>query len=175
MEKDKGIVILLTGLSASGKSTIASALKERLDIINKSSYILDGDVLRKGLNSDLGLSPEDRNENIRRTFEVAALFADAGLISICAVISPYAKVRNYYKNNSKVPFYEVYLSCPVNECRKRDPKGLYAKHATGQIKGLTGVDDDAPYEIPQVPDIILETYMKSVDECVDELIEKIWG
>ncbi len=170
---EKGIVILLTALSGAGKSTIAKALKQRLDIMDKTSYVLDGDVLRNGLNSDLGLSAEDRNENVRRVSEVALLFADAGFVSICALIAPYAEIRNEMKSKSKVHFYEIYLDCPLEKCKERDPKGLYARHDAGQIKGLTGVD--APYEIPETPDIILETHTKSVDECVEEIINNIWG
>ena len=164
-------IIWLTGISATGKSTIAKALKMELSKNCIYSYVLDGDVLRDGLNSDLGLSEKDRNENIRRAYEVANILADLGAVVICAFISPYEEMRERAKKSAKVPFFEVYLDCPVEECAKRDQKGLYAKHKAGVIKGLTGVD--APYEIPQNPNLVLRTMENSVEECVKSIIKLI--
>jgi adenylyl-sulfate kinase len=161
-------IIWLTGCSGSGKTTIAGALKKELDYFGILSYVLDGDVLRNGLNSDLGLSEKDRNENIRRAYEVANILADLGAIVICAFISPYEEMRKRAKNSAKVPFIEVYLDCPIEECARRDPKGLYAKQKAGLIKGLTGVD--APYEKPKTPDLILKTKEQGVKKCVEEVV-----
>ena len=164
-------IIWLTGLSASGKTTIANKLKEKISSLGLLCYVLDGDILRNGLNSDLNLSPEGRKENIRRAFEVANLMADAGLIVICSFISPYAEVRNHFKNNCRFPFYEVFVNCPIEECIKRDPKGLYAKSKAGIIKGMTGID--APYEAPEAPDLIVNTHIDNLDACVESLFNLI--
>jgi len=161
-----GCVVWLTGLSGSGKSTIARALEARLLSEAHAAYVLDGDNLRLGLNSDLGFSPEDRDENIRRVGEVAALLADAGLIAITAFISPYrAARRRARKAAGSVPFVEVFLDVPIEVCRRRDPKGLYAKAAAGRIAQFTGVD--APYERPPSPEIVLDAAGSSVQECVE--------
>jgi len=162
-------IVWLTGLSGSGKSTLARALEKHLFDNHRLCYVLDGDIIRKGLNSDLGLSPEDRDENIRRTFEVANILADAGLIVICAMISPYNAMRQRARDSAQVPFIEVYVKCPIDECAKRDPKGLYAKQKAGTIKGLTGID--APYEEPTNPDVIVETDEYSIDECVNKIVK----
>jgi adenylylsulfate kinase len=162
-------IIWFTGLSGSGKSTLARNLEKRLFDNHRLCYVLDGDSVRKGLNSDLGLSPEDRNENIRRISEVANLLADAGIIVICATISPYAEMRQRAKDSAEVCFLEIYVKCPVEECIERDPKGLYAKQQAGIIKGLTGID--APYEEPTAPDLILETHNYSIEECVDKILK----
>lgn len=164
-------IIWLTGCSGSGKTTIARALKEELDYFGILSYVLDGDVLRNGLNSDLGLSEEDRNENIRRAYEVANILADSGAVAICAFISPYEEMREEAKRSAKVPFFEVYLECPIEECARRDPKGLYAKQKAGLIKGLTGVD--APYNVPKSPDLILKTKEQGVEKCVEVITNLI--
>lgn len=164
-------IIWLTGLSGSGKSTLARALEEYFFNNHRLCYILDGDILRKGLNADLGLSQEDRDENIRRISEVANILADAGLIVICAVISPYSLTRQKARESAKVRFFEVYVKCSVEECSKRDTKGLYAKQRKGIIKGLTGVD--APYEEPTNAEIVIETDKYSVDKCVKDIIENI--
>jgi len=167
----KSKIIWITGLSGSGKTTIARALDEYLHHEGILSYVLDGDVLRSGLNSNLGLSEEDRNENIRRAYEVANILADLGAVVICAFISPYVEMRDEARQSAKVPFIEVYLDCPVEECAKRDPKGLYAKHKAGVIKGLTGVD--APYEKPKSPDLVLKTKEQSVQKCVEIIMNLI--
>jgi adenylylsulfate kinase len=164
------LVIWLTGYSGSGKSTIANALEARLVHEYKAhAYILDGDNIRSGLNSDLGFSEEDRNENIRRVGEVAKLMYDAGLIVITAFISPFQaernKIRNLFAPNA---FWEVFVSCPLEICKKRDPKGLYAKAVIGNLKEFTGVS--SPYEIPLTPELILNSNEFGIEECVSELI-----
>ncbi len=162
-------VIWLTGLSGSGKSTIAHELDERLYKLGVHSYVLDGDNVRRGLNKDLGFSKEDRAENIRRVGEVAKLFVDAGLIVITAFISPYKKDRSFVRSLLEDgEFIEVYVSCPIEVCQKRDPKGLYRKALEGEIKNFTGVSD--PYEPPDNPEIVVQTDKMSVQECVDKII-----
>ncbi|XP_058737744.1 adenylyl-sulfate kinase 3 [Vicia villosa] len=143
----KGCVVWITGLSGSGKSTLACSLSSELHSKGKLSYILDGDNLRHGLNKDLGFKPEDRTENIRRTGEVAKLFADAGLICVASLISPYRRDRDTCR--AMLPdanFIEVYMNMPLALCEARDPKGLYKLARAGKIKGFTGIDD--PYEPP---------------------------
>lgn len=164
----RGCVVWLTGLSGSGKSTIARALEARLLAQGRAAYVLDGDNLRHGLNSDLGFSPEDRDENIRRAGEVAALLADAGLIAIAAFISPYRAARaRARKAVGRAKFIEVFVDVPVEVCRTRDPKGLYAKAKAGGLTQFTGVD--APYERPRKPEIALKADKKNVKECVEEI------
>lgn len=167
-----GCVVWLTGLSGSGKSTISTALERRLFSDGKQVYVLDGDVLRNGLNKDLGFSPDARKENIRRAAAVAALLADAGLICIGAFISPYRADRELAR--SLVPagrFIEVYMDVPVSVCEGRDPKGLYAKARAGLIKEFTGIS--APYEAPLDPEVDLKTDRLSVEQCVDAIIAKL--
>ena len=166
----KPCVVWLTGLPASGKSTIANELEYVLNKQYKAhTYILDGDNIRQGLNKDLGFSKEDRAENIRRISEVAKLFVDAGLIVITAFISPYRKDRNFARSLvEEGEFIEVFVKCPVFVCEQRDPKGLYKKARAGEIKGFTGIDD--PYEEPENPEIVLETDEMSVEECVEKII-----
>jgi bifunctional enzyme CysN/CysC len=164
----KGAVIWLTGLSGSGKSTIANEVVSRLAKAGRHAYVLDGDDLRTGLCADLGFSPEDRAENIRRAGEVAALFADAGIIVVTAFISPYAADRDRVRR--RVPegrFLEVHLDVPVEACEARDPKGLYGKARAGLLRGFTGID--APYEAPEAPDLALATHRLSVEECADRV------
>ena len=162
----RGCVVWLTGLPASGKSTLAGALEARLVSEGRAAYVLDGDNLRHGLNRDLGFSPEDRDENIRRVGEVAALLADAGLITITAFISPYRAARLQAREAAKAaPFFEVLLDVPVEVCRRRDPKGLYAKADAGKLTQFTGVD--APYERPESPEIVVDAAAKGVEECVE--------
>lgn len=162
----KGCVVWLTGLSGSGKSTIARALEARLVSEARAAYVLDGDNLRQGLNNDLGFSPKDRDENIRRVGEVAALLADAGLITITAFISPYQAARDRARQAAgAAKFIEVFLDVPVEVCRQRDPKGLYAKAKAGKIAQFTGVD--APYERPRSPELVLDAARKGVRECVE--------
>jgi adenylyl-sulfate kinase len=167
-----GSVVWLTGLSGSGKSTIAGELERRLLDAGRPVWVLDGDKVREGLCSDLGFSPEHRKENIRRVAEVARLFADAGLICIVAFISPYRADRD--RARSLLPagrFVEVYLSAPVEACERRDPKGLYAKARAGLIKDFTGVS--APYEAPVKPELELRTDELTVEECVSALVSRL--
>lgn len=167
-----GCVIWFTGLSGAGKTTLAQALQEELAGLNRQSYVLDGDLLRRGLCSDLGFSPEDRRENIRRVAEVAKLFADAGLICITALISPYRRDRDFAR--SILPqgsFMEVYLSAPLEVCERRDPKGLYRKARSGELKDFTGIS--APYEPPLQPELEVPTDQLNVAACVSAILEKL--
>lgn len=152
----KGVTVWMTGLSASGKSTIACILEQLLLHKKKSAYRLDGDNIRMGLNKNLGFSAEDRAENIRRIGEVAKLFTDAGVIAITSFISPYRKDRDAVRAGMKPgEFVEVYVNVSLATAEKRDPKGLYKKARAGQLKGFTGIDD--PYEAPEKPEILVET------------------
>ncbi|HUA47766.1 MAG TPA: adenylyl-sulfate kinase [Solirubrobacteraceae bacterium] len=165
-----GITVWLTGLPAAGKSTIAAALEERLARDGFRSYRLDGDNLRYGLNSDLGFDPGDRAENIRRVAHVASLFADSGTIAIVSVISPYAVDRQLARgvhDRNGLEFLEVFVDTPLEECERRDPKGLYARAREGKVRGFTGVD--APYEVPREPDVEL----RPCDEPLDALVERL--
>lgn len=162
-------VLWFTGLSASGKSTIANALARRLFENNVRSYVLDGDNIRHGLNKDLSFSEDDRKENIRRIGEVAKLFVDSGTIVITAFISPFRADRNLVRTLlSEKEFIEVFVHCPLQECEKRDPKGLYEKARSGEVKHFTGID--SPYEEPLKPEITVHTHESSIEECVDQLI-----
>ncbi|KAK9749583.1 hypothetical protein RND81_02G136000 [Saponaria officinalis] len=153
--QQKGCVVWITGLSGSGKSTVACALSRRLHSRGKLTYILDGDNVRHGLNNDLSFGPEDRTENIRRIGEVAKLFADAGVICIASLISPYKRDRDACRALlPKGDFIEVFMDVPLWLCEARDPKGLYKLARAGKIKGFTGIDD--PYEQPQNCEIVLQ-------------------
>jgi len=166
----KGVVIWFTGLSGSGKSTLAYAVEEKLHEMGYLTYVLDGDNIRHGLNSDLGFSPEDREENIRRVGEVAKLFADAGVIVMTAFISPYRKDRRRARRlMDGGRFVEVYCKCKLEVCERRDPKGLYRRAKVGEIDEFTGVS--APYEEPERPEIVVETDKQSVEECVEKIIK----
>lgn len=168
----RGCIIWITGLSGSGKSTIAYTLEERLIHRGHVSYALDGDNIRQGLNIDLGFSPEERRENIRRVGELAALFADAGLITIAAFISPYRADREKARQTAgKSDFIEIYLDVPLAVCEQRDPKNLYKKARAGEITDFTGIS--APYEAPTNPDIRLDTSSIDVTLCVDEIMKYI--
>ena len=153
----KGKVLWFTGLSGSGKSTLANALDEKLNSKKYNTYILDGDNVREGLNSNLSFSPEDRSENIRRVGEVALLFAKAGFIVLSAFITPYISDRARLKRNlsKNINFHEVYIESTIETCEKRDPKGLYKKARMGEIKDFTGID--SPYDTPLNPDLIINT------------------
>jgi len=165
----RGCVIWLTGLSGSGKSTIACALEKRLTQQKSLCYVLDGDNIRHGLNKDLGFSAEDRVENIRRIGEVAALFTQVGVIAIAAFISPYRDGRRSARLAAgEGRFVEVFLNTPLQECEKRDPKGLYKKARVGEISNMTGID--APYELPESPEIELHTERQDLDECVQRVL-----
>jgi len=167
----KGVAVWMTGLSASGKSTIAVEAEKVLIEMGKAVYRLDGDNLRHGLNSDLGFSEKDRFENIRRAAEVCALFVDAGFIVIASFISPLASMRSMAKAITGDSFIEVYVKADPETCEKRDPKGLYKKARTGEIPDFTGVT--APYEEPRLPDLVLDTEKYSIEECTGILIKKI--
>lgn len=163
--------VWLTGLSACGKSTIAMALEQVLIQRGYPAYVLDGDNIRHGLNKNLGFSPEDRAENIRRIGEVAKLFVDAGLIVITSFISPYREDRDRVRSLlSEGEFIEVFVDAPVEVCAARDPKGLYEKAMRGEIKGFTGVSPDAPYEPPLKPELHLRTDQLCVEDCVKTLL-----
>ncbi len=167
-----GGVVWLTGLSASGKSTVATELERRLVGDGWHACVLDGDDLRQGLCSDLGFDPEDRRENIRRVGEVARLFADAGLVCITAFISPYRSDRDLARRIAPPRrFIEVYLNAPLEVCEQRDPKGLYRKARAGLIPNFTGIS--APYEPPLAPDIELRTDQQDVSECVTVLLNRM--
>ena len=161
-----GKIIWFTGLSASGKSTIANALDLELNKRGLRTYILDGDNVRMRLNKDLGFSPESRKENIRRISEVAKLFADSGTIVMTAFISPYREDRKSAREVIGSDYVEVFVNTPVEECINRDPKGLYKKAIAGEIKGFTGID--SPYEEPLNPEINLENL--SIEKSVEILI-----
>ena len=156
--EQKGCAVWLTGLPSSGKSTAAFTIEHRLIEMGKLAYVLDGDNIRHGLNKNLGFSPRDRKENIRRIAEVTKLFADSGIITITSFISPYRDDRNSARDvhqEAGLTFLEVYIKATVETCEKRDPKNLYKKAREGKIKGFTGVDD--PYEPPLNPEIVLDT------------------
>jgi bifunctional enzyme CysN/CysC len=160
----RGGVLWFTGLSGSGKSTLAFALEEELFKRSYQVYVLDGDNMRSGINSDLGFSPSDRAENIRRVGEVAALLVRAGLICISAFISPYRADRAIARRAAGERFNEVYLNADLATCERRDPKGLYRKARRGEIADFTGVG--APYEPPDAPELTLETERTSVEDCL---------
>lgn len=165
----KSAVIWFTGLSGSGKSTISVALEKALFEEGKHSYRLDGDNVRHGLNKNLGFSPEDRKENIRRIGEVSKLLVDAGTIAITAFISPYREDRDEVRDILEDgEFIEVYTECSVEECEKRDPKGLYEKARSGKIKEFTGIS--APYEAPKHSEITINTETQSIDESVEHIL-----
>ncbi|MBH0229464.1 adenylyl-sulfate kinase [Halobacillus yeomjeoni] len=162
-------VIWLTGLSGSGKSSIANRVNQRLFERGVQAFLLDGDNVRHGLNKDLTFTPEDREENIRRIGEVAKLFAEGGTIILTAFISPYQADRDQVRHIlSTGDFVEVHVDCPIDECEKRDPKGLYKKARKGEIKGFTGVD--APYEKPDSPEIVLHSDRYDEEECARQLV-----
>jgi adenylyl-sulfate kinase len=169
-----GCVIWLTGLSGSGKSTIARRLEQSLIGGGRLAYVLDGDNVRHGLNGDLGFTPDDRQENIRRLAEIAALFADAGLLTVTAFISPYRRDRQLARDKAGPGrFVEVYIDTPLDVCEQRDPKGLYKKARAGKIEQFTGID--APYEPPEMPDITVKTAGRDVDECTNDIIAALAG
>ncbi len=165
----KGAVLWFTGLSGSGKSTIANTVDHKLHSLGKHTYLLDGDNIRHGLNKNLGFSAEDRAENIRRIGEVAKLFADSGTITLTAFISPYRADRDAAR--ALLPegqFVEIYVNASLETCEGRDPKGLYKKARAGEIKGFTGIDD--PYEEPEKPELVLDSDNKGIDELADEVV-----
>lgn len=176
-ELRSGCTFWFTGLSGSGKSTISIAVKDRLDRLVKDTnkaFILDGDIIRMGLNKDLGFSAEDRTENIRRISEVSKLFGMSGQVCMTAFISPYGKDRDFAKTvhaKDNISFYEVHVAAPLEVCEQRDPKGLYKKARAGIIKNFTGISD--PYEAPENPAITLNTAELNLEQCVDVIIKRL--
>ena len=165
-----GAVVWLTGLSGAGKSTLAAGLEGRLFDAGYAAYLLDGDNLRHGLNSDLGFSANALRENIRRAGEVAALLADAGLVCIAAFISPFAQDRaNARVAAGNRPFFEIHVCAPLAICELRDPKGLYRRARRGEIPEFTGID--SPYEAPSAPDLRIHTDSLPIEACVDHLLD----
>ena len=169
LNQHQSFVLWFTGLSGSGKSTIANAVDLELYELGKRSFILDGDNVRHGLNKGLGFSKEDRNENLRRVGEVSKLFVESGHIIITAFISPYkedrSNVRNLFSNEE---FIEIFIDCPLHVCERRDPKGLYSKARKGEIKNFTGID--APYYPPTNPELVIDTVKYSVDDAKNLII-----
>jgi len=165
----RGATLWFTGLSGSGKSTVARRVEALLVARGRMPYVLDGDNVRHGLNGDLGFTEEDRRENIRRVGEVAKLFTDAGLLTIAAFISPYradrAKVRDLLGEGE---FVEIHVTAPLEVCEARDPKGLYARARAGEIKHFTGIS--APYEVPEAPALTVDTHEATLDECAEAVV-----
>ena len=169
--KFRGCTVWFTGLSGAGKTTLSFALEEFLVSRGISAYGLDGDNIRTGLNKNLGFAPEDREENIRRVAEVGKLFADSGTVALCAFVSPYKKDRDLARRlhqEAGLPFLEIFVDTPIEECEKRDTKGLYKKARAGQIKGFTGIDQ--PYEAPDNPDVVIKTLDRSINESIDVIV-----
>ncbi|QDT44549.1 putative adenylyl-sulfate kinase [Gimesia alba] len=165
----KGAVLWFTGLSGSGKSTIANTVDHKLFEMGKHTFVLDGDNIRMGLNKNLGFSPEDRTENIRRIGEVSKLYNDAGILVMTAFISPYREDRDQVREIlGDGEFIEVYVKASLETCEERDPKGLYKKARAGEIKGFTGID--APYEEPEKAELVLDSDGKGIDDLADEVV-----
>ena len=167
----KGHVLWFTGLSGSGKSTLASAVERELHQQGIRTFILDGDNVRTGLNSDLNFSAESREENIRRIAHVSALMKDAGLVVLSAFVSPYQKDRDYVRACAKGPFSEVFISTPLEVCEQRDVKGLYAKARAGEISNFTGIS--APFEEPTNPEMDVPTHQLSIEEATARVVDYI--
>ena len=165
----KGVTIWFTGLSGSGKSTLANAVADALHQQKVSTFVLDGDNIRHGLNKDLGFSPEDRVENIRRIGEVAKLFSSTSVVNLTAFISPYKADRQIARDLQPDTFVEVYCYADLAVCEERDPKGLYKKARAGEIKGFTGID--APYEEPVNPEVKVDTGKQTIEECVQVVLD----
>jgi len=162
-------VLWFTGLSAAGKSTIDHAVEKKLFSLGIRSYVLDGDNVRHGINSDLGFSLQDRKENIRRIVEISRLFVDAGFIVLASFISPSKKDREFVRNClSQDNFYEVYIKCSIQECERRDPKGMYEKARRGIIKNYTGIS--APYEEPESPDLVIDTEKLNIEDSIQGVL-----
>ena len=187
LNSNKGCVVWFTGLSASGKSTVANLVDHKLNALKRHSFVLDGDNVRHGLNAGpgmlkeehgeefakrfgLGFSAQDREENIRRIGAVAKLFAEAGIVALTAFISPYRIDRDRVRKSlNDGDFIEIFVDAPLDVCEKRDPKGLYQKARAGELKGFTGIDD--PYEAPNSPELVLDAGAKTADQLSDEVIE----
>lgn len=166
-----GAVVWLTGLSASGKSSLAMALEQALTRLGYACYVLDGDNVRSGLNANLSFSPQDRTENIRRVGEVAALFADAGLVCISAFISPYREDRARARQACTSSFHEVHIATDLPTCERRDPKGLYRRARAGHLPEFTGVS--APYEPPLSPQLTIDTANESLEASLQRLLDYV--
>ena len=169
-----GVTVWMTGLSGSGKSSIAAEVESLLISRGRASYVLDGDNLRLGINRDLGFSAADRTENVRRVGEIARLMADSGLVVLVPVISPYESDRKKVRllhHEAGLPFLEVFIDTPLAMCERRDPKGLYAKARAGEIVGMTGIDD--PYEAPEHPELRLDGSTGSARDQAERLIEEL--
>ena len=171
MLKQKSIVIWMVGLSGSGKSTLARALENSLHEEGYLTQLLDGDNMRTGINNNLGFSPEDRTENIRRAAETAKLFMNAGLVTICSFISPTDEIRKMAKEIIGDGYVEVYVDCPVEVCEERDVKGLYAKARKGEIPDFTGVS--APFDAPKNPEVAVDTANQTLEQSHQELVKAI--
>ena len=170
--KHNSFLLWFTGLSGSGKSTIANVVEQKLFEKGIKTYTLDGDNIRKGINNDLSFSPEDRTENIRRIAEVSNLMIDSGLVVLAAFVSPYKKDRENIRTIVKdVNFVEVYINTSVEECERRDVKGLYKKARAGEIKNMTGIS--APYEAPENPDIEINTETETIEDSVKKIVDFI--
>jgi bifunctional enzyme CysN/CysC len=170
----QGATVWFTGLSGSGKSTVAAAVESALVAAGRPAYLLDGDNLRHGLNADLGFTPDDRAENVRRVAHVAQLLSDAGVVALVPVISPYRAGRQYARDIHVVAaltFVEVWVSTPIEECERRDPKGLYVKARAGELRGFTGIDD--PYEAPEAPELVLPTHELTVAAAVELVLQHL--
>ena len=167
--KQKAIVLWMVGLSGSGKSTLAKAVEQSLHDEGCLAQLLDGDNLRTGINNNLGFSDVDRIENIRRSAETAKLFLNCGVITICSFISPTKEVRDMARSIiGEADFFEVYVECPIEECEKRDVKGLYKKARAGEIKNFTGLD--APFEAPTTPSILVNTALEDMQTCKQKIL-----
>lgn len=172
MMDQRGIVMWFTGLSGSGKSTLATGVEKKLHQMGILTQVLDGDKIRNGLNNNLGFTEEDRFENIRRIAEVSKLFCNCGVVTISAFISPTVKIREMAKNIvGQDDFLEIFVSTPIEECEKRDVKGLYKKARSGEIKNFTGIS--SVYETPPNADINIDTRGKTIDACVGSIIENV--
>ena len=172
LNKHNSFLIWFTGLSGSGKSTIANLVERKLHDKGIKTYALDGDNIRNGINNDLTFSPKDRTENIRRISEVSSLMIDAGLVVLAAFVSPYKKDRENIRTIIKdVNFVEIYINTSVEECERRDVKGLYKKARAGEIKNMTGIS--APYEAPEFPDVEIRTEEESIEESVQRILDFI--
>ncbi len=167
----KSAVVWFTGLSGAGKSTVAHAVEERLHQLGCRTYVLDGDNVRHGLCGDLGFSVEDRHENIRRISEAAKLFVDAGVIVLTAFISPLRSDRDRARELLGEDFFEIYCACPIDECERRDVKGLYRKARAGEIKDFTGIS--SPYEAPLHPELAIDTSELSLEESVEAVLAEL--
>ena len=166
-----GATLWMTGLPGSGKSTVAAGVEAQLLGQGRSTYVLDGDNLRHGLNGDLGFSAEDRAENVRRVGEVAKLLADAGTVTLVSLVSPYVADRDRVRalhEEAGLRFVEVFVDTPLEECERRDPKGLYAKARAGELKGMTGIDD--PYEPPPRPELVVHPVEQSVEQAAAAIV-----